>query len=305
MTVSILVPVYNASRYLRECVASIMGQTYRDLQVVLINDGSTDDSCEIMKELAAQDSRLQVFSQPNSGVAATRNRLMDKATGEFIHFVDSDDWIEPNTIEFLLNEQQRHGCDMVVFNSLVEGIWDREKAVHEFLRHREFRGMLWNKLIARHLLEKRRFDESVSYGEDALMVWEALQGVNKVLLLKNNLYHYRNNEDSLSRQRFNGKKFTEYTTWDAICTDTNSLWPQYKDLAHARFACEMTQVLRFAALSGYKHDDRISLLQDVVRRHGPKIRKTGVSSLKMRIYAWLVSHNYGLVKFLGRLVGDK
>lgn len=303
MTVSILVPVYNSARYLRECVASITSQTYSDLQIVLINDGSTDDSWEIAQELAKQDKRLQVYSQRNHGVAATRNQLLDKATGEYVLFVDSDDWIDPDTIETLVNEQQRNDCDMVVFNSKVEGLWDRETAVREYLKHREFRGMLWNKLIARKLFDKRRFDETVSYGEDALMVWEALQRANKVLLLKKVMYHYRNNEDSLSRQQFNGKKFTAYTTWDSICADVSSSWPQYKDIAHARFACEMTQVLRFAALSGYKHDNSIDLLQEVVRRYGSKIRQTGISSMKMSLYAWLVSHNYDFVKVVRHIVG--
>ena len=103
--VSILVPVYNASQYLRECVASLTGQTYTDLQIVLINDGSTDDSWDILKDLAQQDKRLEVYSQPNSGVAATRNRLLEKANGDFVLFVDSDDWIELDTIETLVEEQ--------------------------------------------------------------------------------------------------------------------------------------------------------------------------------------------------------
>ena len=103
--VSILVPVYNASQYLRECVASLTGQTYTDLQIVLINDGSTDDSWDIMQELARNDKRLEVYSQPNCGVAATRNHLLDKARGDFVLFVDSDDWIELDTVEILMNKQ--------------------------------------------------------------------------------------------------------------------------------------------------------------------------------------------------------
>ena len=93
--VSILVPVYNSAPYLRKCVGSITGQTYTDLQIVLINDGSTDDSWDIMQELARQDKRIEIYSQPNCGVAATRNRLLDKVRGDFVLFVDSDDWIEP------------------------------------------------------------------------------------------------------------------------------------------------------------------------------------------------------------------
>ena len=300
--VSILVPVYNASQYLRECVASLTGQTYTDLQIVLINDGSTDDSWDILQELALQDKRLEIYSQSNCGVAATRNHLLDKARGDFVLFVDSDDWIELDTIEILMNEQLKSGCDMVVCNSPVDGLWDQEKTICEFLRHFDFRGMLWNKLMASNLFDERRFDESVSYGEDALMVWETLQRVRDVRLLKKDLYHYRNNEDSLSRQRFNGKKFTAYTTWNRICEVTDSFWPQFREIAHARFACEMTQILLDASRCGYKYNKGIELLQEVVAHDGHLIVKTGISSWKMRAFAWLVSHNYWLARILSHYI---
>lgn len=296
--VSILVPVYNASRYLRECVSSLTGQTYADLQIVLINDGSTDDSWNIMQELARQDKRIEIYSQPNCGVAATRNRLLEKALGEFVLFVDSDDWIDLDTIETLNNERLLYGADMVVCNSPIEGIWDRENAVKEFLWHREFRGMLWNKLIKRVHFENKSFNETVSLGEDALMVWQIIQQVNCIRLTNRILYHYRENENSLSRLRFNEKKFSAYTTWDAISSDADVAWPQYSDIAHARFACEMTQILLDASRCGYKSNAGIELLQDVVRHDASLIVKTGISSWKMNVFAWLVSHCYWLARII-------
>ena len=115
--VSILVPVYNSAPFLKQCVDSLTGQTYSDLQIVFINDGSTDDSLSIMQELARADRRIEIYSQPNSGVAATRNRLLDKVRGDFVLFVDSDDWIELDTIESLMREQQSRDYDLVVFQS--------------------------------------------------------------------------------------------------------------------------------------------------------------------------------------------
>lgn len=299
--VSILVPVYNSSRYLRDCVASLTGQTYTDLQIVLINDGSTDDSWDIMQELAKQDHRLEVYSQPNCGVAATRNRLLEKARGEFVLFVDSDDWIERDTVEILMQEQQ-YGCDMVVCNSPLDRLWNQEKAVFEFLRHIELRGMLWNKLMAKVLFDERRFDEYISYGEDALMVWELLQQVHEVRLLKKDLYHYSDNEDSLSRQRLNEKKFSAYYTWKKICDDTDSLWPQYKDIARARFTCEMTQILYFAVLYRYPYDEKIKLIQNVVRQYGFLIKKTGISTPLMSVLSYFFSRHYLLSCFFSPIL---
>lgn len=302
--VSILVPVYNAASFLRQCVGSITGQTYTDLQIVLINDGSTDDSWTIMQELASQDKRIEIYSQPNCGVAATRNRLLEKVRGDFVLFVDSDDWIELNTVEILMNEQEKGDYDIVAYQLTspkpCDEYYDQNQVIKLFLEHSRFRGSLCDKLIKSDLYRGLMIDSTVSYGEDALLIWQVLQRINKVCVLGKVLYHYRVNEESLSHQSFNGKKFTAYTTWDYISRDTLELWPQYSDLAKARFACEMAQILRAAAMAGYKYDDSVRLLQEEVRRDGFLIRKTKLSTLKMSILAYLVSHSYWLTCLLLR-----
>lgn len=303
--VSILVPVYNAAPYLRECVGSLTGQTYTDLQIVLINDGSTDNSLAIMEELAQEDKRIEIYSQPNSGVAATRNHLLDKVRGDFVLFVDSDDWIKLDTIESLLNEQKKADYDVVSFQLATPRDYDepltQEEVVKRFLEHHVFRGSLCDKLVKAKLYEGLKIDQTVSFGEDAMLIWQVLQRATSVCVMGRAFYYYRINEASLSRQPFNGKKFTAYTAWDMICRDVDESWPQYSDLAHARFACEMTQILRSAAESGYMHDNFVRLLQEEVRRDGSKILKTGISSRKMTMYAWLISHNYWLAKKLSAI----
>ena len=304
--VSILVPVYNTAPYLRECVQSLTGQTYRDLQIVMIDDGSSDESWAVMQELAAEDSRIEVYSQSNHGVATTRNQLLDKARGEFVLFVDSDDWIDQDTVESLMREQEQGDYDIVMYRispaNNVDQSLSQEEAVGLFLEHDIFRGSLCDKLIRYSLFDGLKIDQTVSYGEDALMVWQVLQRVNKVRMLPHVFYHYRENVNSLSRQRFNGKKLSAYTAWDTICSDTEEAWPKYRDIARGRFACEMTQILRDAAFRGYKRDLGIKLLQEEVRRDGHLITKSGISSWKMRAYAWLVSHHYRLACLVTKYV---
>ena len=304
--VSILVPVYNAAPFLRQCVGSITGQTYTDLQIVLIDDGSKDDTWTIMQELASQDKRIEIYGQPNCGVAATRNRLLEKVRGDFVLFVDSDDWIELSTIEILLQEQKKGDYDIVAFQLSTpkpcDEYYDKTQIIRKFLKHDTFRGSLCDKLVKADLYKDLRIDPTVSYGEDALLIWQVLQRVNKVCVIGKVLYHYRENEDSLSRQRFNGKKFTAYTTWDYISRDADELWPEYSDLARARFACEMAQILRTAAMAGYEYDNSVRLLQEEVRRDGHLIRKTSMSSAKMSLLAWLVSHSYWLTCRLSRFL---
>lgn len=305
--VSVLVPVYNAAAYLKQCIESICEQTYANLQIALINDGSSDDSWNIMKEWAENDSRLEIFTQTNHGVGYTRNRLLELAAGDYVLFVDSDDWIESNTVEFLINNHVGHDIDIVNFQmdtaaADMRGTFSREQIIHLFLEHVHCNGSLCNKLIKRTLFGGLQFDESVSYGEDALMIWQVFQRVSQVDIIKDRLYHIGKNRNSLSRQHFNNNKFSVYTVWNSICEDVDVDWPQYSQLAHARFACEMTLILRDAVKSGYRDKNYIRPLQDVIRRDGRYITQTGISTRAMRAFAWLVSHNYWLACRISRFV---
>ena len=111
--VSIGIPVYNVSEYLRQCLNSVLRQTFTDFEVILVDDGSTDDSFRICQEYAAKDSRFKLFHQENGGVAKARNNCLRYMTGDFIAWVDSDDWIEDDYFERLIRTQERTGADMV------------------------------------------------------------------------------------------------------------------------------------------------------------------------------------------------
>ena len=133
-----------------------------------------------MQEMAQEDPRLEVYSQSNFGVAATRNHLLEKVRGDFVFFVDSDDWIELNTIEVLLNKQKNEDSDIVMFKESGNGdgkvlFYDKQQSIKLFLEHQLFRGMLWNKFFKSMLLDGITFDDTIFYGEDAAFVWQTLQ----------------------------------------------------------------------------------------------------------------------------------
>ncbi|MBR5170099.1 MAG: glycosyltransferase family 2 protein [Muribaculaceae bacterium] len=305
--VSILLPVYNAEAYLKKCVESVAGQTYTNLQIVLVNDGSTDGSWSMLQEMAAHDDRMDIFTQSNRGVAATRNRLLDLAKGDFILFVDSDDWIESNTVELLVSEYEKNHADMIVYQMIdtyhdLQGTFTQNQVIKLFLEHNHVNGSLCNKLTKRELFDKLRFDETISYGEDALMVWQVLQRVHRVSIIKDQLYFVSVNRDSLSRQCFNNNKFSAYKVWEAICNDVDTHWQEYSQLAHARYACEMTLILRDAVKSGYTDMEHIRPLQKVLCRDGSYITSTGVSTLAMRAFAWVAGHSYWLARCISGLV---
>ena len=208
--ISILLPIYNTSAYLHQCLDSVLAQTYTKLQVVLVDDGSKDNSLEICMQYADKDTRIEVYHQENQGVSATRNHLLEKVKGDYVLFVDSDDWIEPNMVEFLLEKALTNNAEMVVCGNVIndtapaseytEELWSQDKAVMEFLRHVRFNGSLCNKLIKVSLLHNEpRFHLGISYGEDALFCWELLkEAKNGIIVTDKQLYHYRMNAASLS-----------------------------------------------------------------------------------------------------------
>ena len=112
--VSIIVPVYNAEQSLPRCLDSICAQTYQNLEIILVDDGSTDDSLTVCRQFAYRDDRIRVLSQTNSGVSAARNNAMETATGKYIQFVDSDDWIDENMTFLLVQRAEREQADFII-----------------------------------------------------------------------------------------------------------------------------------------------------------------------------------------------
>lgn len=287
MTVTILIPVFNVEAFLPLCLDSLLNQTHRDLQIVLIDDGSKDNSFEVMKQYAVKDQRIEIYHQENQGVATTRNNLLEKVKGDYVLFVDSDDWIELDMVEFLVGKALSTKssvvtCSMVInddaFDRTVykEEIWEQPKAVREFLRHETFRGSLWNKLVLSSLLHNLRFHCGISYGEDALFCWELLQNASRVLVTDKILYHYRMNVDSISHQSFGDKKLTGHEVWRIINEECEKWWPQYLDIAQARWGMEDMYLLRQAGQSNYPYNDAIRQLQQTVKRFIPQMRSSSL-----------------------------
>ena len=170
---SVIVPVYNTSRYLSKCVDSILDQTCGDFELILVDDGSTDGSAGICDAYADRDIRTKVIHKKNGGVSSARNTGIDVATGTFLWFVDSDDYIEPFSLEQLLAATKEHAADLYIFNnaSLREFV---AVDLEEFLRRYYFTYAAgfgpWNKLYRRSIVERRRlrFDCEETIGEDLL-----------------------------------------------------------------------------------------------------------------------------------------
>lgn len=212
--ISIIVPIYNAQSYLKRCVESILSQSYEELEIILVNDGSTDNSLSICKELGRIDNRIKIINQNNSGVSIARNRGIQEASGEFIQFVDSDDYIEKDMCKEMLSCIISNNADLVVcsFNALTpwrhlkvtlknnkyESIQNLEKDF-EYLFEKSFFHSMWNKLYKKaYILDL--LEEGLSLGEDMQFNLNYLKNINSIVTLDNCYYNYiDNNLHSLSR----------------------------------------------------------------------------------------------------------
>lgn len=302
--VTILIPAYNVVSYLPKCIDSILGQTYYNLQVVIIDDGSKDDTFALAQSYVVKDRRVEVYHQENQGVAVTRNNLLEKVKGDWVLFIDADDWIEHDMIEFLVNETRQNDadvsmCGMVVNDTPVSEIYkkeilDQQETIKRFLFHNELRGSLWNKLVKTSLLHNVKFHSGISYGEDALFCWHIFQKVKNIVMTNRQLYHYRMNDASISHQSFGERKFSGHQVWEIITEDTSRLYPQYLSIAQARHCVEDILLFRDAAHSQYPFNDKINLIKSTIIRYRHLLFKVRITSTRIKLYSIVAPHSYWL-----------
>jgi glycosyltransferase involved in cell wall biosynthesis len=214
--VSVIVPIYNVASYVCECIESIQNQTYRNLEIILVDDGSTDGSGELCEEFAVWDDRIHVISQKNKGVVSARNRGIESAAGKYILFVDGDDWIEADMVEMMVEKIGE--ADLITTkvyreispdrwvdecDKFPEGMYDGERGVFMILKRmlydfqenysQPFIPGMCNKLFLSSLAKVvcRTLDIDISYEEDAVFVYKYLLLCQSVVISHQGFYHYR------------------------------------------------------------------------------------------------------------------
>lgn len=213
--VSFIVPVYNTQDFLPRCFDSLLGQTYSDIEIIVVNDGSPDGSAAIIGEYACKDSRIRVVEKPNGGLSSARNAGMDVAHGDIVGFVDSDDYVEPNLAEFLVDMFAKEHPEIVVFGAECEPAESASKRIKQLLspEARAFEpfdsGLLfsanaqpyvWRAAYSRELIEREslRFAENVRFAEDVVFQFESYPLSAKTVVERDKLYHYVMQEKSLT-----------------------------------------------------------------------------------------------------------
>lgn len=224
--ISVIIPVYNGANYIETCFQSIIAQTYQNLEIIIINDGSHDNSKDVCDHYALQDRRIKVFHQKNRGLSAVRNRGIREASGDFIGFVDSDDYIHPDMYKILMNNLLK--SDAVVAMCNFKKVFDRnigndenEESVmnkqrvtliskleafeHLFDEMNVSFVVPWNKLYKKEIFEEVQYPEGKVH-DDEFTVHHIVQATNKIVFTDAVLYYYYHNPDSFMNETYNLKR---------------------------------------------------------------------------------------------------
>ncbi len=285
--ITIIVPVYNVGPYLCQCLDSIIHQTYKQLEILLIDDGSQDESAAICDSYAEKDERIRVFHNENKGVSATRNFGLEEAKGEYVGFIDSDDWIEPDMYEVMLKEMEENGADVCICGFAYEG---RKTGTVTFssrtvmtgkdslaaLVSRKIACFVVNKLYRRTVLDSVSFPDMRCF-EDTSFMHEVLNNAKTVVMTNSVLYHYRKSDQSLTAT-YSVKKLIDFadsrfSRYNFLETRHKDLLQEYNDVIMKYMANCFARIWRywygFSREETDEYSERISEMKKFTRDHFP------------------------------------
>ena len=286
--VSIIVPIYNVEKYLNRCLDSLVNQTFKDIEIIALNNGSTDSSLDILKDYASNDNRITIIDNENLGVSKARNIGIDKASGKYIVFVDSDDWIDTNMIEVLHSNITKNNCDLVmctyvrefddhskekIFNLPDVNLYVDDEVKEQLLRkligpvgkelanpeYLDALGTVWAKMYKTSLLKNNNLKfvdlSEIGSGEDTLFNVYAFNEADRVILLNKPMYHYwRGNTNSITSRYIPNfiEKRRKFFSYFRNFIDANDFGDEYKVALNNRIC---TSVLGMGLLECSKSND--------------------------------------------------
>lgn len=225
--ISVVIPVYNVEKFLPRCLDSVLMQTFTNIEIICINDGSEDGCPTILKEYAAKDKRLRIVSQPNRGLSAARNVGLDMANGEYIFFLDSDDFLHPQTLDIFYNVALKTNAPLIIssdFNKFYDEnyvisdnflpVQDTKyklsaNPLRDLYKYRIVSSVAWNKLFRADCIKSARFIEGISF-EDWPFITCLVSSLKTMAVINEKLYMYNAGCPSITRSPFSVKKIHDY-----------------------------------------------------------------------------------------------
>ena len=237
--ISVIIPVYKVEKYLDKCIDSVINQTYDNLEIILVDDGSPDNCPKMCDEYAKKDKRIKVIHKENGGLSDARNKGIDIATGEFITFIDSDDYVEKNYVEFLYNLAKENNAEISMGKQYVRYtnktlntgtnnlyVLNSHDTLEKTLYGEDFDVSAWAKLYKKDLFKEIRYPKGRLF-EDSATTYKLIDKANKIVLKSVPIYNYMMRNDSITNETFNKKKFDLIKSTEEMC---DYIEEKYKDL---------------------------------------------------------------------------
>lgn len=309
--ISIVVPVYNVEKHLSKCLDSIISQSYKNLEIILVDDGTKDNSDKICDEYALKDSRIKVLHIENSGVSAARNRGLDVITGDYVAFVDSDDYIAENMIERLFDTIKSTNADISICGNI--HVFDDTKAefdttnkecviyspveaIKEVWYQTSFLPSPWAKLYNAHIFKELRYTEGIIF-EDVDIMHEIFIRANKIAYLPQGLYAYVHRKNSITTQGFSEMNFQILPICDKLMGFAKKHGEGLEDAALAYGVVGNMRVY-LSTPREKKYSDIISKTENYITKNGKIVLKDKRLRKKTMLGLRLYYINKGLFRFV-------
>ena len=295
--ISVIIPVYNVEKYLDKCLDSLVKQTYKDLEIILVDDGSPDNSPAMCDKWAKKDGRIKVIHKGNGGLSSARNAGLDIASGEFVAFVDSDDWVDENTLEVAYKMISSGNYDLSIFAMIPEygteteqyiSVYDTNccdcKELFSLILNTEYVcGYACNKLFKRTLIGDLRFDESLLSCEDIDFCAKYASKCENAVYTTAKFYHYRQRNDSMTGEyKYNVCKLSVLTAYENIM-------PIFREYDFEEYYKLERNYLKIALnikgrmiLSKIKDNDVSKRLDRIIKEYYPRVIRNSDNSLLIK-----------------------
>lgn len=275
MKVSIIIPIYNAENHLEKCIGSAVNQTYGDLEIILVNDGSSDGSGNICRTFADKDPRIVLIEQDNAGVSAARNKALDIASGDLITFIDSDDHVYEDYVEYMVRLFEQYGSDMTCCGQVrdqnatdePELIKGPESCLKCYLTTNDIFPAVWGKLYKKHVFDGIRFPVGKRY-EDTFILFRLLGRCSSVTIGQILKYCYNNNPESFVNEKFTQSQMDIVDAMSEQREFIAQKYPQLTQYANAMVVYGANRCLMRMADSGIYKSENITLLKPIYKLYG-------------------------------------
>ncbi len=317
--ISVIVPVYNVEKYIKKCIESIINQTYVNLEIIIINDGSTDESGRICDEIKTYDSRIKVFHKKNGGLSSARNYGMNKATGNYYVFVDSDDWIKNTMIEKLYSALIKNNAEIVCCGRIIIDDKGNKKEVcieenmsftcKEIIEKTVFDNNIgvaaWGKIYHKSLFEEIVFPNGEIH-EDVAIIYKLFYKCNKIYAINSAEYYYRNNPKGISKSQYTKKNNVVLKHDIENETFISEKYPELKGLMRAGTAksCIEMMIKIVKVSNGYiKFDKEYENYRNNLKKRALDYLKYRNPSLKELIWMIIMISGNKFMRKLYKLIG--